>query len=65
MILEDSAFDIAALLYMEYSYLMRDNSNEENRLIVSNIVSSINKVNAGAGMIEEKCYLIREYMENF
>jgi hypothetical protein len=44
---------------------MRENSNEENRLIISNCISSINKVNQGAGMIEEKCFLIREYIEFF
>ena len=44
---------------------MRDNSNEDNRQIVSQCVSSINKVNHGAGMIEEKNYLIRVFMEHF
>ena len=63
--LEEDAYDIAYLIHKEFSYLMRENSNEENRLIISNCISSINKVNQGAGMIEEKCYLIREYIEFF
>ena len=63
--LEEDAYDIAYLIHKEFSYLMRENSNEENRLIISNCISSINKVNQGAGMIEEKCFLIREYIEFF
>ena len=35
MALEEDAYDIAALLHKEFSYLMRDNSNEDNRQIVS------------------------------
>ena len=35
MALEEDAYDIAALLHKEFSYLMRDNSNEDNRKIVS------------------------------
>jgi len=44
---------------------MRDNSAEENRQIVSHCVASINKTNSGSGMIEYKCFLIREYMDHF
>jgi hypothetical protein len=43
--LEEDAYDIAYLIHKEFSYLMRENSNEENRLIISNCISSINKVN--------------------
>ena len=62
MALEEDAYDIAALLHKEFSYLMRDNSNEDNRQIVSLCVSSINKE---GGMIDEKTYLLRVFMENF
>jgi hypothetical protein len=65
MALEEDAYDVASLLHKEFNYLMRDNSNEENRQIVSQCVSSINKVNQGSGMIDEKCYLIRVFMEHF
>ena len=36
--LDEDAFDIAALLHKEFAYLMRENSNEENRVIVSSCV---------------------------
>ena len=32
--LEEDAYDVAALLYQEFSYLMRSNSPEETRQIV-------------------------------
>ena len=48
------------------SYLMRGNKSQENKVIVSNLVSSINKTtNQGAGMIDQKCFLIREYLDYF
>jgi hypothetical protein len=31
MTLEEDAYDLAALLHKEFSFLMRDNSNEDNR----------------------------------
>ena len=43
--IEEDAYDIAYLIHKEFAYLMRENSNEENRLIISNCISSINKVN--------------------
>jgi len=64
-VLEEDAYDIATLLHKEFRYLMRDNSVEENKHIVSNCVSSMNKTNSGSGMIEQKCFLLREYMDHF
>ena len=53
MALEEDAYDIATLLHQEFRYLMRENIAEENKSIVSNIVSSMNKTtNQGAGMID-------------
>lgn len=63
--LEEDAFDIGVLLHREFQFLMRDNSNEENKQIVSNLVASINKTNSGSGMIEQKCFLLRAYMDHF
>ena len=63
--LEQGAFDVASLLYKEFSYLMRTNSNEDNRQIVSRLVSAMNMANEGSGMIEEKTFLIRVFMEHF
>jgi hypothetical protein len=42
MTLDESAFDVAVLLYKEFAYLMRTNSNEDNRQIVSRLVSGMN-----------------------
>jgi hypothetical protein len=64
--LEEDAYDLATLMHDEFSYLMRDNSVEEKKQIVNHIVSSLNKTtNQGAGMIDQKCYLIREYLDYF
>lgn len=63
--LEEDAFDIAVLLHKEFVQLMRENSLEENRSIVTNCIQSMNKVSDGAGMIEQKSYLIRHYMDFF
>lgn len=63
--LEEDAYDVAMLLHREFKYLMRNNSDEEDRTIVQLIIQSIIKVNEGAGMINEKSYLIREFMEKF
>ena len=63
MALEEDAYDVATLLHNEFRYLMRENSIEENRHISSLCVSSINKTNQGGGMIEQKCYLCREYID--
>jgi hypothetical protein len=38
---------------------MRDNSIEDNRNIVQNCILSLDKVGDGAGMIDQKCFLIR------
>lgn len=64
--LEEDAFDIATLLHQEFRFIMRQNQSEENKVIVSLIVGSLNKTtNIGAGMIEQKCYLVREYLDFF
>ena len=64
--LEEDAYDVAMLLHQEFRYLMRTNLSSENKVIVSHIVSSFNKTtNQGAGMIDQKCYLVREYLDFF
>lgn len=63
--LEEDAYDIAVLLHKEFSYMMRENSFEENRQIVTNVVLSMNKANKGSGMIDAKIYLLKEYMDFF
>ena len=63
--LEEDAYDIAVLLHKEFAYLMRENSFEENRQIVTNVVLSMNKANKGSGMIDAKIYLLKEYMDYF
>ena len=50
--LENNHYDIAALLNMDFRYLMRDNSTEENRQIVSLITSSLKKVHESGGMLD-------------
>ena len=65
MTLDESAFDVAVLLYKEFAYLMRNNSDEDNRQIVSRLVSGMNQANEGSGMIEEKTFLIRVFMTHF
>lgn len=44
---------------------MRDNSIEDNRNIVQNCIMSLNKFGDGAGMIDQKCFLIRQYLDYF
>jgi hypothetical protein len=63
--LEEEAYDMAVLLHKEFQYLMRDNSLEENKQIVSFCVASMNKTNSGAGMIEYKSFLIRQFLDYF
>jgi len=63
--LEEDAYDIAVLLHKEFSYMMRENSFEENRQIVTNVVLSMNKANKGSGMIDAKIYPLKEYMDFF
>lgn len=63
--LEEDAYDVAMLLHREFKYVMRNNSADDDRTINSLIIQSIIKVNEGAGMINEKSYLIRECMEKF
>jgi len=65
MALEEDCYDMAMLLHKEFRYLMRENSQEENKQIVSLCVASINKSNLAAGMIEYKCFLLREYLDHF
>ena len=43
--LEEDAFDVACLIHREFAYLMRELTPEETRLIVTNIVSSMSRVN--------------------
>ena len=43
--LEEDAFDVACLMHQEFSYLMRELTPEETRLIVTNIVAAISRVN--------------------
>ena len=63
--LEEDAYDIAMLLHREFKYLMRNIPVEDDRTIVQLIIQSLIKVNDGAGMINEKSYLIREFLERF
>lgn len=65
MALEEDCYDMAMLLHKEFRYLMRENSPEENKQIVSLCVASMNKSSLAAGMIEYKCFLLREYMDHF
>lgn len=63
--LEESAFDIAVLLHQEFVYMMRGNSERDDQQIVQYCVQSFNKHGQGSGMVDEKAYLIRVYMEHF
>jgi hypothetical protein len=63
--LEEDAYDIAMLLHKEFKLLMRSTTADDDRTIISLVIQSTIKVNEGAGMINEKAYLIREYMEKF
>lgn len=45
---------------------MKKNQTKENKVIVSLIAMAFNKTtNNGAGMIDQKCYLVREYLDLF
>lgn len=63
--LEEDAFDVAMLLHREFKYLLRNIPMEDDRTIIQLIIQSLIKVNDGAGMINEKSYLIREFLERF
>lgn len=58
--LELEAIDIAALLYKEFFRLIRMFSPHEEEVILTSIISSFAKSN---GMLEFKCYLVRQFSE--
>lgn len=58
--LELDAIDIAALLYKEFFRLIRMFSPNDEEVILTSIISSFAKSN---GMLEFKCYLVRQFSE--
>ena len=63
--LEQSAFDIAALLHLEFNQLMQDYKVEEKRTILTELVNAFTKTSPEAsGMVQEKAYLIRQFIEH-
>lgn len=58
--LELEAADIAALIYKEFFRLIRGVNPHDEEVILTSVVSSFAKSN---GMIEFKCYLVRQFSE--
>jgi hypothetical protein len=58
--LELDASDIAALIYKEFFRLIREVTPHDEEVILTSIVASFSKSN---GMIEFKCYLVRQFSE--
>lgn len=58
--LQIEAYDIGALIYKEFFRLIREIDPHDEEIILTSIVSSFAKTN---GMIEFKCYLVRQFSE--
>ena len=56
--LELEAYDMAALLYKEFFRVMRDITPGQLEQAIISITSSLNKNN---GLLDQKCYLIRQF----
>lgn len=58
--LELEASDMAALVYKEFFRLIRQIDAHSEETILSSLVASFSKQN---GMVEFKCYLVRQFSE--
>lgn len=54
------AYDVAALIHKEFFRLLRDASKEDEESIITTLTLAFGKTN---GMIDFKCYLIRQHIE--
>lgn len=57
--MELEAYDMGALLYKEFFRIMRDINPGELEQAITSICSSLNKNN---GLLDQKCYLVRQFI---